>query len=100
MKEEVKKHHGYKKINSFEFKTGDLYYAVQHCSIFVHEKFYHGKRYLKIILSDTYDFTQWRNIFENGNFNFGNTANNLGLTLQRCGLLTEYYWTCSFTYYY
>lgn len=55
---------------------------------------------IKVILSDTYDFTEFRPIFTKNGFSFSNLANDLGCELQFNDMLTPYYWSLSFTYYF
>lgn len=51
-------------------------------------------------MKDTFDFTEFCEIYENNKFNFGNLANDFGLSLQIADLLTPYDWQVSFTYYF
>lgn len=84
----------------YEFVKGDLYYSIQHCPVYVAKLYANGKRYLRVVLYDTYDFDNFRWIFKDGEFSIGNSANDLGLLLQYSGLLIPYKWSVSFTYYF
>ena len=42
------------------------------------------------MLEDTYDFDEWRKIFSKTDISFANAANNLGLIMQKCGMMIPY----------
>ncbi|WP_052948030.1 RHS repeat-associated core domain-containing protein [Aneurinibacillus tyrosinisolvens] len=69
----------------YEFKSGDLYYALQHVTFnFFGQR--EGSRWkVGIRVIDRYDFTQWRKLNS-----FASAANNLGNLLQDTNLLTPY----------
>ena len=72
-----------------EFKKDrDLYYAFQHMVI----KFRYDKRIKKYVVSmdDTYDFDEMRKILTDAGVSFANAANNLGLFMQKCGMMIPY----------
>ena len=69
-------------------KDADLYYAIQHMSITLTYDS-KNKKY-KIKMEDTYDFDGWRKIFSKAGFSFANAANNLGLLMQKCGMMIPY----------
>ena len=48
------------------------------------------KKKYKVRLYDTYDFTEWRKIFSKTGVSFSNAANNLGLVMQKCGMMIPY----------
>lgn len=39
---------------------------------------------------DRYDFDSWRKIFSKTGGSFANAANNLGLLMQKCGMMIPY----------
>ena len=69
-------------------KDADLHYAVQHMSMTLTYDS-KNKKY-KIEMEDTYDFDEWRKIFSKAGISFANTANNLGLLMQKCGMMIPY----------
>jgi hypothetical protein len=70
-----------------EFKTGDLYYALQHVTLYIKGKRKNNKWNLKITVKDTYDFDEIRT-FEK--ISFGNAANDLGYAMQKIGMMKKY----------
>ena len=52
-------------------------------------------RYLKITISDVYDFDEWRK-----GLSFGNMANNMGYLYQKNGLLSPYQWDITYFHFY
>lgn len=83
--------------NEYQFRYGDLYYAIQHCKFSVQLKFIYGRKYIKVIIKDRFDFDNWRTLMKPS---LGNLANNLGYIMQKYALLKPYDWTVSFTYHY
>ena len=72
-----------------EFKqTSDLFYAIQHMTMKVRYK--KSTQKYHIVMSDTYDFTEWRKIISKAGVSFANAANNLGLVMQKCGMMIPY----------
>ena len=75
--------------DTIEFvNDADLYYAIQHMVITV--TYDSKKKKYKVKLYDTYDFTEWRKIFSKTGVSFSNAANNLGLVMQKCGMMIPY----------
>ena len=69
-------------------KDIDLFYAIQHMSMTLNYDF--KKKKYKIIMDDTYNFDEWRKIFSKTGISFANAANNLGLLMQKCGMMIPY----------
>ena len=69
-------------------KDADLYYAVQHMSITL--TYDSKKKKYKVTMYDRYDFDSWRKIFSKTGISFANAANNLGLLMQKCGMMIPY----------
>ena len=75
--------------DTIEFvKDADLYYAIQHMSITL--TYDTQKKNYKVTMRDTYDFDEWRKIFSKTGVSFANAANNLGLLMQKCGMMIPY----------
>ena len=75
--------------STIEFvKDVDLYYAIQHMSITL--TYDANKEKYKVNMSDTYNFDEWRKIFSKTGISFANAANNLGLLMQKCGMMIPY----------
>ena len=66
----------------------DLYYAIQHMSITL--TYNSKKEKYKITMYDRYNFDSWRKIFSKTGISFANAANNLGLLMQKCGMMIPY----------
>ena len=90
-----KAHYGY---FNYEFKEGDLHYSIQHCKAFANEVFYNGRRGIRVIICDIYNFDEFR-LFDQG-VTISNAANDLGYALQLAYMLTPYTFEISFTYYF
>ena len=69
-------------------ETKDLYFTIQHMNITL-TYVPHQKRY-RVMLYDVYDFTEWRKIMTESGASFSNAANNLGLMMQKCGMMIPY----------
>ena len=69
-------------------KDADLYYAIQHMSITL--TYDSKKKKYKVTMYDRYDFDSWRKIFSKTGISFANAANNLGLLMQKCGMMIPY----------
>ena len=69
-------------------KDADLYYAIQHMSITL--TYDSKKKKHKVTMYDRYDFDSWRKIFSKTGISFANAANNLGLLMQKCGMMIPY----------
>ena len=48
------------------------------------------KKKYRITMYDRYDFDAWRKIFSKTGISFANVANNLGLLMQKCGMMIPY----------
>lgn len=88
----------YGRFDDYEFKEGDLHYCIQHCTVFVNEVFFEGRRGIRVIVTDAYNFDDFRLISDG--ITFSNAANDLGYALQLSNMLTWYNFEVSFTYYY
>ena len=75
-----------------EFKTGDLYYSVQHANMIMSGVKEYDTWKVDVKVYDTYDFDRWR-----WQLSVGGIANNLGFVLQRTKLLETYEWEVEFT---
>ena len=75
--------------DTLEFKNDmDLYYAIQHMSIsLVYDS---SQKRCRITMDDPYNFDEWRRIFSKTGVSFANAANNLGLIMQKCGMMIPY----------
>ena len=66
----------------------DLFYAIQHMSITL--TYDSNKKKYKVSMSDRYNFDEWRKIFSKTGISFANAVNNLGLLMQKCGMMIPY----------
>ena len=88
--------------DSFSFEDGDLFYALHIVKLVAKGTKVHNKWNLSIILSDKYDFTDFKEITEyvtNENFAkgfIGSTANNLAMLGTSCKVVNEYNITIKF----
>ena len=74
---------------TIEFKKDmDLFYAIQHMSIKI--TYDSNKQQYKTVMEDKYNFDEWRKIFSKTGISFANAANNLGLLMQKCGVMIPY----------
>ncbi|CAM4395821.1 RHS repeat protein [Paenibacillus alkaliterrae] len=81
---------------SYEFASGDLYYALQHITYNAYGVREGGKWKVGIRIMDKYDFTQFRKPITK----FANAANNLGYVSQKVGIMMPYDVNVRFDYYY
>lgn len=94
---EMKKEKRYRD-KEFEFSNPkDLFYSIQHSTIIYLPVISNGRHFYRTTISDTYDFTEWRSIFNAKGFDFAGAANDLGYILQKLNLMTPYYWMISYT---
>lgn len=65
-------------------------------------KYAYGKRYIKVIVRDSFNFDEYRKILDDMNLyhQLSVVANNFGFSLQEADILIPYDWNVSFTYYY
>ena len=69
-------------------KDADMYYAIQHMRMIM--RYDKTRKKYKVNMSDTYNFDKWRRIFTKSGASFANAANNLGLMMQKCGMMIPY----------
>lgn len=85
------------KAESHNFSSGDLHYAIGHCSYKTYGKKMNGRYWkTKLLVWDIYDFTELRTT---GGLTFSNMSNNLGLAMYSTGLLDEFSWKVKITKY-
>ncbi len=77
-----------------EFTSGDLHYAVQHADLLLTGKRYNGVWQVKVVVSDTYNFDNYRE-----GFSISDILNNYGYNLSQEGLLIPYYWEINYYIY-
>ena len=80
----------------FEFKKGDLYYSLQHVNCILTGNYKKPYWNLKVSINDFYDFDNFRAI--NSILDIGSMANNLGLAMQKIGMIVPYFWGVDFNY--
>ena len=75
----------------------DLAYSVGKADYIIEKKYNYitNARYLKVTVSDTYNFDRWRK-----GFSFGNVANNMGYFYQKNELLIPYEWDITYFQFY
>lgn len=85
------------KIGTYEFKSGDLYYAIQKCTYYILGiKSKATKLWdVYVTITDTYDFDDPNRIFMYG-LSLGNIANDMAWNMQKIGLITAYEWSVSY----
>lgn len=82
-----------------EFKTGDLYYCLQHTNVKITGTKSGSKWEITVQLKNTYDFTEFSRTVKYG-LSIGNMANDLGFIMQKVKMLYPYDISVSYTYTY
>ena len=78
-----------------QYLSGDLHYSIQKAKVELSGNKILDKWNIKVKISDTYDFTEWRPIDS-----FSDLANNLGFVMQSTGLLKSYVWDVEYNFVY
>ena len=72
-----------------EFSNKDLYYAIQHCNIYITGKRCKDLWTFNLRFSDQFNFDEFRLV---SGLSFANAANDLGLLMQLFKMITPYWW--------
>ena len=89
----------FSKPANVEFKSGDLYYSLQHISMKISGKKSNGRWSITVEVTDTYDFTEFSRTLKKG-LSLGNVANDLGYVMQKVKMLYPYKFTVKYSYKY